>query len=278
MSEADRDRAAPIRATIRPLSVAYDLGAITRMMLPAEAGPVPPEVSRYLLGVAEGTRKLVRKTLIEASEHGRLEDVLAALEILGVQIAAAYEEQLARQRRASLELDRELATVECRKGCSYCCSIRISATVLEVARIANASSSGRFPDRRMAVFASADALAGLDAAGHLSQGRKCPFLIEDACSIHEIRPVTCRALLSRSARACERQFRNLDQTEERVPLPSLATPRLLAAGFINGEVAAMRDLGLAGHLVELTSSLALLSRDPTALVRWLRGEDVFTRP
>jgi hypothetical protein len=278
VAEADRDTTPPIRATIRPLSVAYDLGAITRMMLPAEAGPVPPEMSHYLLGVAEDTRKLVRKTLIEASEHGHLEDVLAALEKLGVGISAAYEEQLARQRSASSEFDRELTTVECRKGCSFCCSIRISATVLEVARIANASSGRRFPDRRTAVFASADAFAGLDAAGHLSQRRDCPFLIEDACSIHEIRPLTCRALLSRSARACELQFRNTGQAGDHLPVPSLATPRLLAAGFINGEVAAMRDLGLASHLVELTSSLALLLRDPNVLVRWLRGEDVFIRP
>jgi hypothetical protein len=61
-------------------------------------------------------------------------------------------------------------------------------------------------------------------------------------------------------------------------MPSLVTPRLVASGFISGEIAALGDLGLAGHLVELSTALALLLGDPTALDRWLGGEDVFPRP
>ena len=60
-------------------------------------------------------------------------------------------------------------------------------------------------------------------------------------------------------------------------MPSPLAPRLLAASLINGQIAAMRDLGLASHPVELISSLAALERDPTVLVRWLNREDVFAR-
>jgi hypothetical protein len=52
---------------------------------------------------------------------------------------------------------------------------------------------------------------------------------------------------------------------------------LLAASLINGQIAALRDLGLASHPVELVSALAALERDPALFVRWLSREDVFAR-
>jgi len=277
MAEANQSKIALACTAVRPLEVQHDLGAITRVMLPAETGEASPELLAYLRAIAEQTRVLVRDTLIDASTRGRTGDILAAIEVLGVELTAAYEEQFARQRRADMGFERNLSQVQCLKGCSFCCHVKVSATPLKVARIAAAIEAGRFPDRHTAVLANADALAGLDARSHLARKRDCPFLIEGACSIHEIRPLTCRALLSRSARVCQLTFETSDQTTESLRIPSLVTPRLLAAGFMNGEIAAMRDLGLAGHLIELTASLALLAREPTAFVRWLGGDDVFAR-
>jgi hypothetical protein len=277
MAEAERGGITQVHTVVRPLEVRHDLGAITRVMLPAESGEASPDLLAYLREIAEQTRILVRDTLIEASARGRPGDILAAIKVLGVELAAAYEEQFAIQRRADAGFERNLSMVQCRKGCSFCCHVKVSTTPLEVARIAAATEAGRFPDRRAAILANADALTGLDARDHLSRKLDCPFLIEGACSIHEIRPLTCRALLSRSALVCQQRFESSDRTTGSLRIPSLVTPRLLAAGFLNGEIAAMRDLGLAGHLVELTASLALLAREPAAFVRWLGGGDVFAR-
>ena len=102
----------------------------------------------------------------------------------------------------------------------------------------------------------------------------CPLLVDGACSVYEMRPLACRALLSLSARLCELE-REAGEQPSRVP--TLITPRLIAAGYISGEVAAMDDLGLASHLVELTAAVALLLREPATLDRWLAGEDAFPR-
>ena len=103
------------------------------------------------------------------------------------------------------------------------------------------------------------------------------MLVEDACSAYESRPLSCRALLSQSAKLCEHYFNRLDPAPQTEPLPTLVTPRLVGAGFLSGQVAALQDLGLASHVVELTAALARLARDPTALPRWLDRQDVFER-
>lgn len=242
-------------------------------MLPSGLGEPPKEALHYLRSIAEDTRALVREALVEASAEGRPEDVLAAIERVGIGLGAAYEDQLAHQRRVDPDFERRLAGAECRKGCSFCCLLKVTVTILEVLRIAARQPS----ERRSAILAAAET-SGPEDRGHLTRSMPCPLLVDGACSIYEFRPLTCRALLSQSAAACERQFVLDAGTDAPLLVPSLATPRLLAASFINGQVAALRDLNLASHPVELVSGLAALEREPALLVRWLNGEDVFPRP
>jgi hypothetical protein len=277
VDKAGRLGATPSGPGIRPLAMAHDLGALTHLMLPAGITPPPGDVMRYLRGIAEGARELVRQSLIEGSAEGRPEHVLAAIETIGIGLVAAYEDQFARQRRIDASFEQALAGVECRKGCSFCCRLKVTGTVLEVVRIAAAIGAGRFPDRRSVVLSAADKVAGLDDTQRLAGQVPCPLLIEGACSVYEIRPITCRALLSRSVSLCERQFDVSVGTDDNVPVPSPVTPRLLSACLINGQIAALRDLGLPSRPVDLITGLAALERDPNLFVRWLSGEDVFAR-
>jgi hypothetical protein len=148
----------------------------------------------------------------------------------------------------------------------------VTSTVLEAVRIAAAIRAGSRADLERAVLAAGDAHSDLDAASRLTLKSACRLLVLGACSVYEARPLACRALMSKSAKACERHFNSAGNAAE--PAPTLMTPRLLASGFITGEIAAMQDLGLAAHLVELTAALALLLRDPTVLARWLASPPV----
>jgi len=101
----------------------------------------------------------------------------------------------------------------------------------------------------------------------------CPLLVEGSCSVYAIRPFACRSLFSSDAKACEAGF----ATASAVLVPSLDWPRYIACGYITGEIAALDDLGLASHLVELRQALTLMLGDAGVLPRWLAGEDVFPR-
>ncbi len=271
MDQAKRLAAAAADATVGPLSVEQDLGAITHLMLPKGVPPPAQEAGRYLRGVAEASRKLVRQALIEASGGRRAAAVLAAIERIGAILAAAYADQLEYQRRIDAAFERGLSAVECRKGCSFCCHLKVTATPLEVIRIAATIDA----DRHSSVLAAADEVVGLDERQRLARKIPCPLLIEGACSVYEVRPLTCRALLSLSASICERQFDAGGTQDDPQVVPSPLTPRLLSASLINGQIAALRDLGLASRPVELISGLAALERNPSLFVRWLSREDAF---
>jgi len=264
-------------ARIRPLAVRHDLGAITHLMLPQGIAPPAPEAAHYLRTIAESARKLVREALIEVGATGKPVDVFAAIEAVGTALVPAYEEHFAYQRRLDAGFEQALAAVECRKGCNFCCHLKVTATLREVVRIAAAMAGGRLPDRRPAVLAAAAAVAGLSDRERLARKIPCPLLLDGACSIYEARPLTCRALLSRSASLCEQQFEAGAGSDEKLLVPSPLTPRLIAASLINRQIAALRDLGLSGHLVEFVSALAALLREPMLAVRWLSGEDVLVR-
>jgi hypothetical protein len=258
---------------VRPLSIARPLAAVTRFALPPEIGQPSLELLRFVQAIAEEARVLVRERLQRATARGGIPEFLSALKSINKRVAAAYDDRLARQRRADPAFGRQLAEVECRKGCAFCCHLNVTATALEALHIAALLRMGGRADLERSVSAASEALSGLDASARLARKSACPLLVQGACSIYLARPIACRTLLSLSARACERHFIGANETAE--PTPSLVTPRVIGSAFLTGEMAAMQDLGLAGHLVELTAALGLLLRDPTALARWLAGEDVF---
>jgi len=260
-------------ASIRPLSVEQNLGAITHLMLPRGIAPPPPQAQRYLCDIAETIRLRVRQSLIASSAGGSAIAVLAAIGALGAELAGFYEGEFDRQRTIDVAFEEGLAAVECRKGCSFCCRLKVTATPLEVIRITAALDDAR----RTSVLATAEAVAGLSGRERLARQVHCPLLFEGACSAYEVRPLTCRALLSQSAALCERQFQVGVTAGDAAGVPNPVAPRLIAAALINGQVAALRDLGLASHMVELIAALAALARDSSLFARWLSREDVFGR-
>ena len=72
--------------------------------------------------------------------------------------------------------------VACGKGCSDCCKMNVSISLMEAERLAAVSRKSmavvNHPVRH-----SDDRFSGVP----------CPFLVEDACSVYEARPYACRA-------------------------------------------------------------------------------------
>jgi len=260
-------------AGIRPLAVEQDLGAITHLMLPQGIAPPAPQARDYLRDLAETARTLVRQSLISSSIGGRADAVLVAIGAMGAELADLYEREFARQRAIDATFEQSLAAVECRKGCSFCCRLKVTATPLEVIRIATTLDDAR----GATVLSAAELIAGMNERERVARQVPCPLLLDGACSAYEVRPLTCRALLSRRAALCERYFEVGTTMTDSGPVPSLVAPRLIAAALINGQIAALRDVGLASKTVELISALAALTRDPSLFLRWLSREDVFGR-
>lgn len=227
------------------------------------------------------TRKSRNKTLTantEISVDGRIiqlklvvpagkvppESILPILHQFSEQVAEGVEEK-------SYETGK---TIACRKGCGACCRQPVPVTRAEARQLA-ALVAG-MPEQEKAViqtrFESAmqraeDAgvsgillgLGGMDektkregAQAYFSQDIACPFLVDESCSIHPVRPLVCREyLVTSSPEHCE----NLDGPNiHRLPFPAPITQTF---GLVES-----RSTGVEDRFILLISALKWVSEHP----------------
>lgn len=90
------------------------------------------------------------------------------------------------------------AQLACRLGCSHCCHYPVGITYPEAMRLVEAvRSQSELVERIHNANASVR-----EQAWEQLVGVPCPLLRNDACSVHESRPMPCRALGSLDAAAC----------------------------------------------------------------------------
>ena len=161
--------------------------------------------------------------------------------------------------------------IGCRKGCSHCCHIWVSATAPEILYIA------KIVRRR-----GESALARVNAA-HIETKDydfdvrdqhpfPCPMLNDNICSIYEFRPAACRMAASGDASICARSYRNL--TDEDIP-----TPVLYLVGrsvYALALASALRHSQLPFTAYELNAGLARALERADAEQAWLSGNDIFS--
>ncbi len=259
MAEARRGRTSTPR--VRLLAAPRIPAAIAKLVVPAGPGLPPQHVAAQAVAVAETVRVRVRDRLVTASASGRIDRMLDAIDAAGTESLALFEDALRAELVANLGHRAEMDGVQCRRGCAFCCHVNVDITPLEAIRLARHERAAG----RRATPGRQDTVAPRNAP--------CPLLKDGACTVYDIRPFACRSLFSPDARACEAGFTGAATTV----VPSLDWPRYLSCGYVTGEIAALDDLGLASHLVELRGALALLLGDAQALARWLNGADVFPR-
>lgn len=97
-----------------------------------------------------------------------------ALVDAGVETAVRAEERRRRARRA------------CRRGCSVCCRSQSDIPVFEIELV----GLTWYCVEKLAGEARA---AVRDALDRRAPGdRRCPFLVDEACAVHPVRPIACR--------------------------------------------------------------------------------------
>lgn len=231
------------------------------------APTAPQTASRWtpelLAAVAEGERRALRPCF-DRGEEG----VLAA--------AVAASERAAELTRAALAREPPAVPIACRKGCAPCCVSKVAVVAPEVLRLAAHLRATRSEDELTALLtrvrAADERTRGLDRRERALASVPCPLLEEDACSVHEVRPLLCRGWTSLDADACAQHF--ADPANAAVP-PAYAPGYELASAVLAGLGAAARDAGLSGQLLELNAALRIALERPGAMVRWLSRLPVF---
>lgn len=97
-----------------------------------------------------------------------------ALVDAGVEIAVRAQERRRGERRA------------CRKGCAVCCRTQSDIPVLQI----ELAAISWYCVEKLEGRAREVVRGSLE--GHARGGPLCPFLADDACAVHPVRPMACR--------------------------------------------------------------------------------------
>lgn len=191
----------------------------------------------------EGFREQVRKTISEIRALGPFD---------------ALDRSRARHEKVCNEvLEQEPEKPACRKGCSFCCNLRVALKAHEVFRITVHVASKFSKKRRDEIMKRAQLnlsiLASLSKRGQVTTNLKCPFLQDDACSIYEVRPASCRDFHSLDQAVCEHSFEHPTDIESQ----SRCIEPLRYVGTKLSEAAAMAfaEEGYDPQTYELNSAL-----------------------
>jgi len=163
--------------------------------------------------------------------------------------------------------------VACARGCAFCCYLSVEVTIFSAVAIAAFIKNSR-PDLALALRDTAPKVAGLSPAQRAASQVACAFLQTDkTCGVYAVRPTACGSYFSFDRTACE-EDRKSGGTSGNIPVYGL--PGVLNTLITDGLSVACEDQGLQGCKVELLSAVALIIDDPTAVSRWLAGQQVFT--
>lgn len=217
---------------------------------------------------------------IEAAELARLLKTLqsskapAALHALTdtwhTRIGQFQDENIARYR----------IDLACRAGCSWCCrSLRVDVTAPEAFRIKSWLDTHR--DATQLTALQNQARNNATRAQHLSPTQysiariTCMFLIDNQCSIYEVRPATCRTYHSLDVDACERKYIMPAMRQGALAVRGLL---LGAQAFLNAMLGALRKQRMDSNTYELAHSMHTLFTVSNAFALWRQGKKPFGTP
>jgi hypothetical protein len=159
----------------------------------------------------------------------------------------------------------------CARGCTWCCYLKVSATVPEVLLIAeHIRTTWTTRDTaalRNLIVAHRENTAGLDPYEHRRSQTACPLLKAGICSVYEVRPQACVAWHSFEVNACCRASTAVVKWAE-VPY----SPRLAGVGWSVrvGIETALQRCARRPISVELIAALEIALR-PGSAAHWLLG-------
>lgn len=165
------------------------------------------------------------------------------------------------------EAARQGAHLDCKAGCSHCCSARVEAIAPEIFQIVAELESRSATERSETVERLiAHASTSNEDAALWNQRKSCPFLTDHLCSIYQVRPAVCRKAHSLDAGKCQAHAPAIPQNLEIA---------LGAEALLRGTSGAYHQRGFDASSHELVRAVLLVMHDPSAQARWYRGEQVF---
>ena len=168
--------------------------------------------------------------------------------------------------------------VACRRGCSYCCHLRVEVTPPEAFTLAEWLRRTASPERLALVIGRLR--SNVERAGAIgTEARKraniaCALLGDDgACSAYEARPAQCRRFHSTDVETCKASY--ADPADDSIASPNHPAVAHNASVLITQTNAALREGGLDAESYDMNFALLEALENPKAWRRWRDGKKAF---
>lgn len=176
----------------------------------------------------------------------------------------------------SHQISIDTSAIQCSPGCAFCCYLRVTASMPEVLIIYDFLYKNKQIDLyREHIEDSPDVLASRrnkDLSWWAENRVPCLFLDikKQHCKIYEVRPFTCRSYHSLDAEQCKKGY----SQKEIVPIPCYPDVKRSFEVYSISFEQTMRQLGRQSAQRELSSTMALLIKNPDLINRWLTGDEI----
>jgi Fe-S-cluster containining protein len=180
---------------------------------------------------------------------------------------AADVTKAAEERTEHLFAMSQLGQVACGPDCAYCCYVpRVLVTLPELARILEQVQS--WPTDRIAALKTrltAHVQAQPDVAPPGARP-PCALLIEQRCSVYDVRPLVCRVQHAYDVRECKTHCdTGISETTQ------LTVVLDTARGAISGVIAALEEMGTRVGVLDLSRALLLALDSPKVIAQAASG-------
>ncbi len=168
--------------------------------------------------------------------------------------------------------------IACSKGCAFCCHTMVSVIAPEAFYLAEHIKNGFEPEesrRKIEQIVEHDRQHRGKSGAQRHVGRiACPMLDPEThlCTVHGVRPLTCRSMHSGDVTPCRVAFETRDAYH---PAPSHALFFKNTQAYYDAYGTALHSAGLILEPLELNAALATIFTEKNVFLRWLKGENPF---
>ncbi len=168
-------------------------------------------------------------------------------------------------------------TIDCRKGCDYCCHFKVELGAEEVFAITHYVDSVLSSEQRQDVLKQAhanhDRISSLSQTARIQANIPCPFLAGHECTIYAIRPAMCRKLHSLDVQSCKDSFKNpADATISNAEQPIVSAIALTA---ISAAREGISEAKFDAAVYDMNEVLVDAFESPKCEKRWSQRKKAF---
>jgi Fe-S-cluster containining protein len=167
----------------------------------------------------------------------------------------------------------------CKAGCAYCCHYKVEVMAHEMFLIKDYLQknwqASRIKDLLNEAEENAKVIRTLTQEQHLTTNIKCPFLVNNQCSIYSVRPFKCRNFHATNATACEQSFN--DPENLNIENNFVEAIAMFGNAHSQGFETAVKNAGMDSRAYDFTTALLEIFSEPNALKRFNRGKKTFTK-